>query len=132
MRCTELLKPEEFHVKRVECTLEPSVGSGPIQVRVLLNDFKPDGVSLFCPEKLIPGTKAKLVIHEPRELELKGQVEWLAESLVPRRVLRESVQPYRLGIHFEFPTPEEAASFKAWCDELIRAFPGKGGSKKVA
>lgn len=128
LRCTELLPVDAFHLKRVDCSLEAVSSSGEpqsVRVRLLLNDLKPEGVSIFCPRRVEPGAKARLTLSAPKVLVLPGQVEWLKECVQKRRVFSESVHCFRVGLHFEFATPEEAAQLKAYCEELAKVFPSR-------
>jgi hypothetical protein len=122
----ELRAPESFHLKRVECRLALEGSSGTpgeeLHARLLLNDFCLQGAALFTARPVVPGSKAKLFLKEPRELALPGRILWSREYIEKKRVFTSDPHCFRLGFSFELA--ENSAELQSFCQELSQFFPG--------
>jgi hypothetical protein len=123
--CTDVIPSEAFHLKRVDCRLEPASGTGdPFAVRLLLNDFRVQGAALFSGQSMPPGSKARLLLSQPRELVVAGTVAWTQECVFRRRVFGSFSYAFRIGFAFEPSGEEELKQIRALFEEISRSFPG--------
>jgi hypothetical protein len=121
---TPMLEGDEFHVKRVEASFVlPDLA--PIPVRALLNDLSERGLAIYVPQGLHLGSKGKLILPEPRAIELASEVVWCQELERGRNILAAQSFAFRIGLRFEFASEEEAQKLKQFCEELSKAYPGR-------
>ncbi len=125
IRGTTLLPADTFHLKRVECRLEVAgLDPGALDIRMVLNDFGGEGAALFSNKPLQPGTRARLILLQPREVAVSGQVVWMRECLSRKRAVNSMSHAFRIGFAFQPSNDEEAMQQRAFFEEVSKLFPG--------
>jgi len=127
---TELRTLEQFHLKRVEASLILKASAGgedqpPISVRAILNDLSEQGTAIFVPHQVSLGATGKLILPEPRALEVGIETIWCQELQQPHSVLAGQRFPFRIGLKFVFANEEDSQKFKQFCAELAQSYPGR-------
>lgn len=124
---TPLMESDGFHLKRTSARLllEGDAGAGEgLEVRLLLNDFRLNGASLFIPRRIEVGSQAKLVIQEPMGIEVSGLLTWLEEGKPSRSVMSALSFHYRCGFEFRPPAGELTERLAEFCKLIEASYPG--------
>ena len=115
-----------LHIKRVSAELKvltlPSAAPMVTDARVLLNDFSPKGLGLFCGRPLGVGQEVAITLESPRRIYVRGRIVWCQEYDCESHVLSQRSYSYRIGVQFTFETVEEQKAIKAFCDELSKDY----------
>jgi len=86
--------------------------------KVILNDFKSRGISIYTSEAIVVGQEVSITIEEPTQFFCKGQVIW--SQLEDARVISENPLKYRMGIEFHFESESEENAVRDYCEQLNR------------
>jgi hypothetical protein len=115
----------QLHLKRVEGELRLPAEKlgGPthtILARVMLNDLSVKGVSAFSPEQLSIGQPVQLTIDQPKKVFVRGRVVWSQAVGQEGHIISTTPFSFRIGIEFQFTSPEEEAEMRRFVEELAR------------
>jgi hypothetical protein len=92
------------------------------EARVILNDLSPKGIGIYSAEPMVPGNKVRITLEEPRRIVIEGKIVWCQDHKVGSAVLSKNAPNYRVGVKFEFGTPEEEKAFKEFCLDLQKNY----------
>ncbi len=101
-------------LKILEQTREPQIA----ECRVVMNDFNPQGVTLFSSVPLMVGDEVALTLEDPKQFYIKARIVSCQEFDVNSKVLAQNTFSYRIGMQFKFESEAERAEVRAYCDQI--------------
>jgi len=126
---TEMRELDAFHLKRIDASLQvqetPEAEPILLATRAILNDISEQGTAIYVPKALHLGATGKLVLPEPRLIELGIKVIWCQELEQGRNVFAQQTFPFRIGVQFVFQGNGDAEQLRQYCSELSRIYPGR-------
>ncbi|MEK6577674.1 MAG: hypothetical protein AABZ55_00480 [Bdellovibrionota bacterium] len=114
-----------LHLKRVIGEVKLTGTTQPPQihkVRIILNDFTPKGLGLFCSSPLMVGQDIAITLEHPKRMYVCGRITWCQEHDPDSHVMSNNPFPYRAGVLFVFNNAEEETAVKAFCKDLTEEF----------
>jgi len=119
--------PVKYHMKRIPAQLsqkEVGLGQKPhpkdlVAARILLNDLKPEGLTMFTEKPLMVGDSIRITLLEPTHFYCKGRVVWCQELPSEGRILSPFSFTYRVGIQFEFDSELDSQRIKKYCEKIL-------------
>lgn len=112
-----------LHIRRISAQIQDEV-DGLSRVRVLLNDLSVQGLEVFSPQALTPGTEIRVTIEQPRMLFVKARVLFSDHYNCSRRVISQQPYPYRVGIVFVFQSEQEERAVREFLENATERGPG--------
>lgn len=110
------------HLTRTHAQLKS--GKDILNTRIVLNDFKPTGVKIYCNERLTKGQTISLTLDHPKRFFSKGVILWCEELQLSSRVITENPFNYRIGIQFTFDSEEEQKTVHDYAIEILQSCTG--------
>ncbi len=95
---------------------DPQFASG----QVVLNDFSPNGVSLFTHQPLMVGDEVSLTLERPKQFYIHGRIISCQEFDTNSKILTTNTPSYRVGVQFTFESERERAEVRSYCDYIVR------------
>jgi hypothetical protein len=92
-----------------------------IEARVMLNDLSPHGIGIYSKEKMVVGQKVQITLDEPKRITVTGSVVWCQEQRTGGAIISTQAHNYRVGVKFQFASPEEEKTFMDYCIEIEKA-----------
>jgi hypothetical protein len=89
-----------------------------VECRVFLSDLSADGVGCFSNLSLDKGEVIALVIEQPKNLFVKGEIAWCQPYSLDTKVISTENFKFRMGIKFLFDEPEEKRAIQNYINEL--------------
>lgn len=118
-----------LHIRRVQAFMRLGTDSGQAgtgaqkEARVVLNDLSSKGVGLYVPEQLPIGTKVIVNWQDPEPIEIEAKVVWMQDaSASSSGIFADHAFKYRVGLVFQFKSPEEGEKLKKYCEEVLREY----------
>lgn len=90
-----------------------------LNARIVLNDFKPTGVEVYCTGKLTKGQKIALTLDHPKRFYSNGVILWCEELQLGHRIISENPFSFRVGIQFTFASDEEKKTVAEYAEEIL-------------
>ncbi|MBN23226.1 MAG: hypothetical protein CL678_18215 [Bdellovibrionaceae bacterium] len=120
-------RKNSYSLKRVSAELK--VGTTPgqpqkiIDARVVLNDFRRRGVSVFTKESMPIGEMISVTLERPKRFYCRAKiVQCEQKHNAGMLVLSKENFNYRLALEFVFDSDEEKESIAEYCKELIENY----------
>jgi hypothetical protein len=111
-----------LHIRRINVHIEETGSSDPIHSRMILNDFGPKGLGVFCSRSIAPGKEIQITLKDPREIQLKAKVMWCQEQVRTSQIMTEQHFGNRIGVEFIFGSPEDETKIKEFYNEISKIF----------
>lgn len=102
-----------------------------IMARLILNDFTPKGICLFCTKAVAPGREVSITIDEPKQFFAKGRIVSSQEVASSSRVITKKKFSHRVKVEFVFDSDEQAKQVEEYCNDLFKEYLG-GSIPKAA
>ena len=99
-----------------------------MEVRVVLNDFTPQQLSFFCPDRLGAGQEIAITLEYPKRIFLKAMVVSCAEVETSGRVISSFQGHFRVAAKLRFESPEAQANIAKFVEEIMSTHLNAGGS----
>lgn len=90
-----------------------------IEARLLLNEFKVEGISVFSAEPIKPGTPVAITIQEPTIFYIAGTIGSSKLLLTKTSVFSNQSFPYLLQITFDINSDSEREIIRQFSETLI-------------
>lgn len=86
--------------------------------RLVLNDFLPEGASLFVERPVPAGYRVSLTLQDPRSFYVRGEIIECSEIASPFRVLSTQSYPYRITVRFTLESADERKSVEQYYNDI--------------
>ena len=115
-----------IHIRKVNAEIKVMANpAAPViaQAQLVLNDFSPAGLSVFCDRPLLVGDEVAVSVQSPFRTYLRGRIASCQDFPSSSHVIAQTRDfRYRVGIRFVFENEEEAKTVRDLVETLHRDF----------
>lgn len=88
------------------------------KIRIVLNDLRIEGVHVFAADLILVETEVSITFTYPKQFYLKGKVVSCTNIAADSKIISDSPVKYRIGIQFEYETPEDKVAVEEYLVQL--------------
>ena len=111
-----------FHFRRTEVQITRAGAFGATTEiahgRLVLNDIKPNQITLFTTVALEDGLRVAITFNYPEPFYAKARVRYCRTFEITPRIVTQVTYPYRVKLEFMFDNEDERAAVERYCTFL--------------